>query len=117
MIQEHCILDDVYSFCGRFVRYPSEEAHIAHTLWIAHTHLIEAFYITPRFIVQSAERRSGKSRLAEITKLLVQNPLSSINMSGAAMYTALAVAKDKREPIPTLLLDEIDQLLEKKDTA
>jgi hypothetical protein len=37
------ILDDVYSFLGRFVAYPSEHAHVAHTLWIAHTHLMDAW--------------------------------------------------------------------------
>lgn len=41
-------LDEVHAFLGRFVAYPSEHAHVAHTLWIAHTHLMEAWESTPR---------------------------------------------------------------------
>ena len=32
------LLESVNAFLGRFVIYPSKHAHIAHTLWIAHTH-------------------------------------------------------------------------------
>src|SRR5262245_9402746 len=32
------LLDQVHAFLGRFVAYPSEHAHVAHTLWVAHTH-------------------------------------------------------------------------------
>ena len=35
------LLNDVHAFLGRFVAYPSEHAQIAHTLWIAHTHLMD----------------------------------------------------------------------------
>jgi hypothetical protein len=37
------LLDDVHAFLGRFVIYPSKEAHDAHVLWIAHTHLMDAW--------------------------------------------------------------------------
>ena len=42
------ILDDVHAFLGRFVIYPSKEAHDAHVLWIAHTHVMDAWESTPR---------------------------------------------------------------------
>jgi hypothetical protein len=35
------LLDDVHAFLDRFVAYPSEHAHVAHTLWIAHAHLMD----------------------------------------------------------------------------
>jgi hypothetical protein len=112
-MNEKHILDYVYNYIGRFIVYPSIHAQVAHTLWIAHTHLIDAFYTTPRLAIVSAEKQSGKTRLLEITKLLVQNPLASMNMSSAAMYTAV----DQMETTPTILLDEIDRLFEKKETA
>ena len=31
------MLAAVYGFLGRFVAYPSEHAHVAHSLWIVHT--------------------------------------------------------------------------------
>ena len=34
-------LDLVESYLRRFVAYPSEHALVAHTLWIAHTHLMD----------------------------------------------------------------------------
>jgi hypothetical protein len=41
-------LNDVCAFLGRFVAYPSEQAQVAHTLWIAHTHMMDAWDSTPR---------------------------------------------------------------------
>src|SRR5262245_27838511 len=32
------MLRQVYDFLGRFVAYPSEHAHVAHTLWVVHAH-------------------------------------------------------------------------------
>src|SRR5262245_23738782 len=42
------LLNDVCAFLGRFICYPNEHAQIAHALWIAHTHLMEAWETTPR---------------------------------------------------------------------
>src|SRR5687767_11712092 len=42
------LLDAVHGFLGRFVAYPSEEAHVAHALWIAHAHCMDAWESTPR---------------------------------------------------------------------
>ena len=36
------LLNNVHAFLGRFVAYPTEHAHVAHTLWIAHTHLMDS---------------------------------------------------------------------------
>ena len=35
------ILEKVYAFLGRFVSYPSDHAHVAHSLWCLHTHLMD----------------------------------------------------------------------------
>jgi predicted ATPase len=56
------LLDDVHAFLGRFIRYPSDNAHVAHT---AHTHLMEAWDSTPRIAFLSPEPGSGKSRALE----------------------------------------------------
>ena len=48
------LLDDVSAFLKRFIAYPSEHAHIAHVLWIAHTHLMAAWESTPRHRVSFA---------------------------------------------------------------
>ncbi|UGY05087.1 DUF3631 domain-containing protein [Bradyrhizobium quebecense] len=111
MIQETNILKDVYDYVGRFISYPSEHARIAHVAWIAHTYLLKSFYATPRLTVLSPEKRSGKTRLLEITKLLVQNPQGMVSPSPASLYTLIECL----ETTPTLLIDEIGRLLERKD--
>jgi len=42
------LFQKVEKFLGRFVCYPSEHAHVAHVLWIAHTHCMDAWESTPR---------------------------------------------------------------------
>jgi hypothetical protein len=56
------LLNDVHAFLGRFVAYPSEDTHIAHVLWIVHTHLMDAWESTPRIAFLSPEPGSGKTR-------------------------------------------------------
>ena len=97
-------LDDIYDFLGRFVAYPSAEAQIAHVLWIAHAHLMEAWESTPRIAFLSPEPGSGKTRALEITELLVPRPVSAVNVSPAYSSERLAT----RRVLPTILFDEID---------
>ncbi len=69
--QGETVLQAVYNFLGRFVVYPSSHAQVAHTLWIAHTHLMDAWESTPRIAFLSPEPASGKTRALEISELLV----------------------------------------------
>jgi hypothetical protein len=62
------ILDDAFAYLKRFVSYPSEHTRIAHVLWCAHTHLIEAFESTGRLAFLSPEPESGKTRALEATE-------------------------------------------------
>jgi len=107
------ILDDIYDYLGRFIVYPSEQARVAHVLFIAHTHLIDAFNYTPRLAVLSAEKQSGRTRLLELTQLLARNPYSFVSPSPASLYTLIETEK----VTPAILIDEVDRLYEKKDTS
>jgi hypothetical protein len=95
-------LDLVESYLRRFVAYPSEHALIAHTLWIAHTHLMDCWETTPRLAFMSAEKASGKTRALEVTALLVPEPILSISASPAVIVRLISNGK------PTILFDEID---------
>jgi uncharacterized protein DUF3631 len=97
------VLDDVAAFLGRFVAYPSEHARIAHTLWVAHAHMMEQWDSTPRIAFLSPEPASGKTRALEVTELLVPNPIVAVNMSAAYLFRKVG-SKDR----PTILYDEID---------
>jgi Protein of unknown function (DUF3631) len=100
------LLDDVYTFTGKFIAYPSPHAHLAHVLWIAHTHLMGAWESTPRLAALSPEPASGKTRLLEVTELLVPNPVEAVNVSPAYLFRKVGADGAK----PTILYDEIDTL-------
>ena len=61
------LLNDVRAFLSRFIAYPSEHAKVAHVLWIAHAHLMDAWESTPRISFLSPEPASGKTRSMEVT--------------------------------------------------
>jgi len=98
------LLDQVHAFIGRFVAYPSEYAHDAHTLWIAHTHAMDAWESTPRLAALSEEPASGKTRVLEVTEPLVPRPVEAVNVSPAYLFRKVG----SEEGRPTILYDEID---------
>jgi hypothetical protein len=100
------LLADIYEFLGRFIAYPSEQAHVAHVLWIIHAHLMEAWESTPRIAFLSPEPGSGKTRAMEITETLVPRACETINTTVAYLFRRIAMEEQK----PTLLLDEVDAL-------
>jgi Protein of unknown function (DUF3631) len=98
------LLDQVEAMLARFVAFPSDEARIAVTLWVAHTHALTAFECTPRLAFLSPEPGSGKTRAMEILELLVLRPLLTVNVTPAYLFRKVA---DEQGP-PTILYDEID---------
>src|SRR5438876_703678 len=100
------LLDDVHTILGRFIAYPSDHAHVAHALWLAHTHLMEAWESTPRIAFLSPEPSSGKTRALEISELLVPRPVEAVNVTPAYLFRKVG---DPAGP-PTILYDEIDTL-------
>src|SRR5260370_14288351 len=98
------LFQNVERFLGRFVCYPSEHAHVANVLWVAHTHCMEAWESTPRLAALSPEPASGKTRLLEITELLVPNPVEAINVTPAYLFRKVG----SEDGPPTILFDEID---------
>jgi hypothetical protein len=97
------MIEEVYSFLGRFISYPNEYAHIAHALWIIHAHLMEKWDSTPRLAFLSAEPASGKTRALEITELLVPNAVCAVNVSPAYLFRKVGCGEGA-----TILFDEID---------
>ena len=94
------LLKSVEAFLSRFIAYPSEAARVAHTLWIAHTHRMDAWDSTPRIAFLSPEPGSGKSRALEVTELLVPRPVHAVNTSSAYLFRKV----DDDEGKPTIAL-------------
>lgn len=102
--QDAMVLDRVHEFIGRFVAYPSDHAHVAHTLWIAHAWLMDAWESTPRIAFLSPEPGSGKSRALEVTEPLVPRPILAVNVTPAYLFRKVGDPEGR----PTILFDEID---------
>lgn len=98
------LLEDVLQFLHRFVAYPNEHAAVAHALWIAHTHAMDAWESTPRIAFLSPEPGSGKSRALEVSELLVPRPVEAVNVTPAYLFRKVG----SEEGRPTILFDEID---------
>lgn len=98
------LFDELAAFTGRFVSYPSPEAHTAHVLWCGHAHFMDAWEATPRLAFLSPEPASGKTRALEITELLVPNAVEAVNVTPAYLFRKVGSA----DTMPTLLFDEID---------
>lgn len=94
-------LEAVKDHVRRYVIVDELQA-VAITLWIAHSHTLEAFDCTPYLQITSATKQAGKTRLLEILETLVARPWLTGRVSAAVL-----VRKTDAER-PTLLLDESD---------
>jgi hypothetical protein len=95
------VLRDVCPFIRRHVVLTPDQIVLI-TLWIAHTHVIEAADYTPYLHVTSATKETGKTRLLEVLKLLVAHPWYTARVSPAVLLRKIDAEH------PTLLLDEGD---------
>jgi putative DNA primase/helicase len=74
----------------------------AAAMWVIGTHQFTAFPIFPRLFVTAAEKQSGETTLLDVLSNVVCRPLLASNITAAALFRTIAVAK------PALLLDEAD---------
>jgi hypothetical protein len=101
------LLEDIAAYVRRFIVL-SDAQVTAVSLWIAHTHALDAAETTPYLAITSAEKRSGKSLLIEILERLAANALHTVGISEAAIFRSLF------DEDLTLLLDETDAIFSKR---
>lgn len=92
----------------RYVVLP-DDAVLAVALWVMHTHVFEAFYISPRLAITSPDKRCGKTTLRDVLARLVARPLPADNITPAAVFRSVETAR------PTLLIDEADTFLARNE--
>jgi hypothetical protein len=100
------LLHEVEQFIHRYVVLPSDAAYVAMTLWVAHTHAIDAFESTPRLAFLSPEPECGKTRALEVLELVVQAPMHEVDATPAAIFRVVGDLESRL----TLLFDEIDTI-------
>lgn len=96
------LLDELRASLRRYVILPTPEAYNAMVLWIAATHAVRAWEHATRLFLGSPQKRCGKSRALDIIEATCHSPLTTVNISPAALVRSLG------EDPPTLLLDEAD---------
>jgi hypothetical protein len=105
------LLKEAHAAFGRYVVFPSAEAHDAVVLWCAATHGQPAWEHAPRLTLTSPEKRCGKSRLMDIAEAICYQPLVTVNASTAAVVRSITA-----DP-PTLMVDEADTIFGTKKAA
>lgn len=110
------LLDQVNEMVDKYVAFPSEHHSAVVALWVLHTWVVNAFYVTPRLILDSAEPGSGKTRVLELLALLCRSAKLTLSTTTAALYRRIAAAVDEGLPPPTVLQDEADAIFGKTAT-
>ena len=110
------LLDEVHRMVCKYVAFPSEHHAVVVALWVLHTWVVDAFYVTPRLILDSAEPGSGKTRVLELLALLCRSAKLTLSTTTAALYRRIAAAGEEGLPPPTVLQDEADAIFGKTAT-
>jgi hypothetical protein len=103
------VLEEVFGILERYVAFPSGEAAVAVTLWVAASHAQSAWEHATRLAIKSPVKRCGKSRLLDLLEALCHNPLLTVNISPAALVRSIG----ESDP-PTVLVDEADTVFGKR---
>lgn len=100
------VLETVRHHLGRFICPMDDRDLDLMTLWIAHTHLVEETYTTPRLLIESPVPESGKTTVLEHLERLCVHPLQMASVSSPSMVTRVL-----QNGMRTLLIDEADRSL------
>ena len=98
------VLETVIKTITGFIVLPSHGA-VALALWILHTYLMDAWWLSPLAVATSPTRRCGKTALLTVVSELAYRPLAASNISPAALFRSVEKYR------PTLMLDEAETWL------
>ncbi len=102
------VLAEAHATLTRYVVFPSPEAADAVTLYAAATHAMPALEFAARLVIKSPVKRCGKSRLLDVLGQLVARPLTTADISAAALVRS--IPDPDKDPPPTVMLDEADAI-------
>src|SRR3989442_15619567 len=102
------LLDGINGILGRFAVLP-QWAPEALTLFDLHTYAFHLRDVSTYVGIESPEKRCGKTTLLGILGKLVNRPVMAANISSPAFFRVI------QEMQPTLLIDEADTFLKKRN--
>ena len=100
----HLVLDEAAAFLRRFVVFPSAACADACALWAAHTHVVNAFTVSPRLAFLSTEPGSGKTHAMERVGSLCHDYTQEADPTAPALTAMLSQRQ------PTIGIDEVDTI-------
>lgn len=103
------VLDVLRTWLERFICTMSERDLDLLALWVAHTHVVEEMYTTPRLLIGSPVHGSGKTTVLDHLQRLCRHPVQAASLSSPAMLTRMLDAGMR-----TVLIDEVDRSLDPK---
>ncbi|WP_120275406.1 DUF3631 domain-containing protein [Mycobacterium lehmannii] len=106
------LLTELLDTLRRYVWFPDDHAAVAVALWVAATHAIEAWNAAPRLVLNSPQKRCGKSRALDVISGMCHAPLITVNASVSAVFRSL-----NSDRPPTLIIDEADTIFGNRRSA
>lgn len=99
------LLDRLHRALTRYVVMPTAESADAVVLWIAATHVQQAWQHAARLNIKSPVKRCGKTRLLDVIDATCHKSFVTFNATVSAVVRSI----DADDP-PTLLIDEADAI-------
>jgi putative DNA primase/helicase len=99
------LLDDIVATIKRYAILPDGAAE-AIALWVVHTYTMDSWWVSPFLTIHSPLKRCGKSTVLKIAAALVHRPISTANITPAALFRVVEKYK------PTMLFDEAQEWID-----
>ena len=103
------LLEEVRAFFRRFVVVNDVQAD-AVALWIAHTFVFTSARATPYLHLWSPDPGSGKTTALEVLEVIGRDGMTVDNLTGPSLFRLVEAKR------PTLLIDEVDGIFNKKQS-
>lgn len=100
------LIERVERFLTDFIVLPLYASTVI-AAWVLAAWMSNVWDRFPHLSIYSPEKRCGKTRLLEVLKLIVPNPISTSSISPAALYRVIGQSEKRR---PTIILDEAQSL-------
>lgn len=102
------LLTEIAATVHRFIVCLPETAY-AVALWAAMTWFMDVVQVAPLAVITAPEKRCGKSQLLTLLSKLVYRPLTTSNISSAALFRTIDAWR------PTMLVDEADSFMKENE--
>jgi len=102
------LLNQIVEACNRFLVLPECGAE-AIALWTIHAWAIDAAQISPVLILESPEKRCGKTTTLNLVGAVAPSSIPASSISPASLFRSVEKFQ------PTLLIDEADRALKNSD--